>query len=876
MDERRDLIPASVREIKLTRTQQEEIAKQATKYLAEKRIPLDKKEILQAAFRVVSDALIRGLSNHNKLLPTENEKVVPYIKAGLEQRETIVGTARRYLDVIRGANSTYSEFTGALAVPKSLFLACHDEIQNTYLLPEIASLENFSNLAATREHAINKLATKGLSSLPKGLSEVGIERFPTFEERAKIVRNMISSYVFRGTLSPFIAIDDLKRMVFASSISQNIFSDERFQKLATELDISNEADLDAAKAFFSQTKGLFSSITSIPLDKQEKESDIFYTHFGRDLLLLHPALEEERIITSPEKMRATPGVPSIWDQGMKVGNLLIPQPDRLQQAVRQASARGHQIEAVRLQRAISAWRWLEKEEPQLKGKIIRAEERLAQLNSLIILVREGAELPKDAFHVIYTDQAKAKEKTAYREKLAQNVRKIIEANTKERLAVDRYGEHLSLKYEGGLPDLVEMPNIVLIKNMNTQVGLTKSKIKELRRNLRVYDKALLFDQFWGKGFSARTLSLANVGSSKVIADALEANQTLIEDIREGSVDVEVLFRQQIGYIFKRYRSWTLMDQSKKRAIPAEIMEWITKWKQVVSKRANLSNETKTDMILSLAETRNKILHSSLRHARNADKHNEKIKILDQMITEIGTCDPGGLSDRLWDRQQAQEYIQRVEASVPNIQDMDKKEVAKVSTQGKVALRYIHLDTFGDGELLPTICPNTSSVLIYLNMKLNKLSSVVARNTDKISRLIETFKVNESDEEKEKVLKMYNDIVSTITNQEKSYKWGVELAKILQHPLFSLDNCEGLPTRIALNALYERASVAKALSEVEELDELTNEARSYYLGIVRSIYTTSLERKIFSQEELIRKLKATGLQQELAAKIEQIGLAIKLA
>lgn len=865
------LVPISLQESKLSPKQQEEIFKAAKKYLIEQRIPLEDLKILGSAILVVSDALKRGMLAQEILIPGPKERLSPYIKDGLTRRDELIEEAKKYCSVVRGTSPFHTEYSGALAISQSLFISCNHDLQNTKLLTQLENIESFTLLTQSREKAVEQLANTALSNLPEPLSKVNIEQFPSINERAKITRNMISSYIFRGTLSPVITIDELKRMAFAGSISTDLFNTQKFDDLVKTLNLDGEV-LDTAKAFFHQTKEVFSKIPPIPLDSQDREADFFYTYFSRDLLLLHPALEEERIITDPLKI--TSGIPSIWDRGFRIDNLLIPQPEMLIRTIRQTRARGFEWEAIKLQKALTAWRWSERAEPELEDKIAKAEQKLSLLKGMLQSALNGDELPQKAFFIIYKDQEIAKAKTERQEKITQGVHKIIEDNIKRREAAKQYQSRLIEKYGETLPRLVEAPVLVDIREKEDQIKLNQYRIGQLKTNLKLYDKMLSLDYFWGKNYSDQTLSLTIPGSSEIIGQAIKGNNQLLEQLQTGVVNIEQLYDQQVVNLFKRYKTWLKLDSKNMFRLPFELSKWLEKWREIEAEEMLSDKEIKQEMLISLTQIRSRVLNRAFKHSKEYDQLSDLSSSLRRDIVLLQNQNPATLSDtRRWDRQQAAEFIQQIEASVPNITGLDQGEIKKISSRVKTLLRFRY-PMFGSQSLLPSECLDTAGTRLFINIKLNTTAIRLNQLETSISEIEDRFKDPMSPALKKLYSIEYNELMVEQSNLSKSYNWALQLFEILDSPLFSLELCQGLPMNAALDALSERATVANALCEIDESEQLSQEIREYYLSTVRDIFTQTLRQKIEGQEEHIQMLKSTGLKGQLAAKIDLMGLAIK--
>ena len=112
---------------------------------------------------------------------------------------------------------TYSDSVGPLALPASLIHAANTDQRVFALTADLEPVQQVVMMGEERLALVDTWAKMGLTALPETLRPVSLEQFPivpaTVSERVQIIRNMITSFIFRGSLSTLISTAELRDFV---------------------------------------------------------------------------------------------------------------------------------------------------------------------------------------------------------------------------------------------------------------------------------------------------------------------------------------------------------------------------------------------------------------------------------------------------------------------------------------------------------------------------------------------------------------------------------------------------------------------------------------------------------------------------------------
>lgn len=443
----------------ISHAQKETLVRIGLRYLQEKRIPINLNTV-QGIGEVVLDALGRGLAQTGKTHLEEKESVSKFVKVGFEIRERIKDTARKTVDQSQ-VSAVNTNYLGPLAVPRSMVKSAKRELVNFDMNPKINTCEQLIQLTNQRQIDLDTKVELVILQLPEELQINVRKRNLTTDEKAKLIRNLITAVVFRKDKNPIISIDELWEFNQSYKINRHIFftSDdfERISEFGKYV-----ADL------FEQTKETFSSASLL---SYESKDQLFRT-FGANLLLLHPALEEEQIIIDPEKYDSGT---SLWDSGfaVEIEGFLVPKREIIQAAIRQKEAglslaiEQYKITADnllseptrKLLRGLESWRILAhdkvrtaRRKPELATKIKSQTELIPRLREKMELIHDpdSRSVVKRKINTLQVEISQLSSRIKmyeYYTKSAGSIRKVVSRFYKQARQEPRKAKYLEVPIE---------------------------------------------------------------------------------------------------------------------------------------------------------------------------------------------------------------------------------------------------------------------------------------------------------------------------------------------------------------------------------------------------------------------------------------------
>ncbi len=481
----------------LSQAQLQELSDSARGYCRRNKRPIANYDIFTGAVAVLGDAVTRSLREQGRVAVLEGEQLAPLIQRGLNIRAGICEQA----ELAR-------KMADSLAIPEQLVSQAHQEIINFALCPNPEACEALVSLVQQRTSFVAGFAQTGLASLPSEFQNASLELFSNPADQAKLARNMVTSFVFRGSLNPFITGDDLKD--FAQQARKGTYFDENQLKFLMEtLGILDEDEAQFVKALFAQTTGLFKGPYCLPQEGNAKSADQFYRYFGNLMLLQRPSLEAEQIITNPDQIQA--GSPSLWDGASSIRGVLVPTPEMLVQVARQEEARLDQASIARkslswtnwqpLDRfngGVGAWKMFQDESAK---KTVDIERLGAELkNEELFLANLQADfslpLPKRAYDIIYASQAKARDELNKANWHVKTVQDRIQAMALEYRVATSYRYDLNKRYGKVWPDQLPIPQAVILQREESRKSSIKSRIQSRGARLTLIANLLNFDPLY--------------------------------------------------------------------------------------------------------------------------------------------------------------------------------------------------------------------------------------------------------------------------------------------------------------------------------------------------------------------------------------------
>lgn len=376
--ERTGLIPVEAIDQKplLSNSQKDTLVRMGLRYLQNNRITINPKTV-EAVGEVVLDALEKGLRTEGKQFLLEREGVSMLVNKGFAKREEIRQEARKAIENHIGAIELSHQYIGQLAIPAESVSAARQTLNNFTLSAKIEPCEKIVEITNERKEELAALSAVAISQLPEDLARVVKRRELSVEEKARFIRNIITSIVFRSTGNPIISADELLDFNNRNSQNPNVnFNDSQMQQVKGYFDSNNSL----LAGLFTQTKQSFNSSSTL----SEDSKDLLFNRFRSTLLLLHPALEEVPISVDPNDIdkgdRQT-----IWDKGLalKFEGFVIPKRDTLRAAVRQAFADRINSHEQLLNSALMAWANYEANRQSYPGRLAQLSLQIAKQKDLV-------------------------------------------------------------------------------------------------------------------------------------------------------------------------------------------------------------------------------------------------------------------------------------------------------------------------------------------------------------------------------------------------------------------------------------------------------------------------------------------------------------
>lgn len=544
----------------LSEHQQQLVGELALRYLRRNKLDFNR-ENLQAAFGVLAvDALFRGLlfAGKTEVLPSDNIRLL--IKNGLANRAAVQAQTQEALQIThKGLLRDDDRFLGPLALPRELVDKAQQEFNRFLLTPMIDACDELVYQCEVRKQLLPEIAGFAISTLPKeNYPEASTDKFPALVDQAKIARNMLTSVLFRGTPQPAIWIEDLRtwamnKQKIREALDRNLLK-EVLDQVASGTGYNQDDLLPLIAGLLYQTQRRFfnSQISESPpvSELQLVEArDKTFRQFSDVLLLLHPALEETEIATTPQVAKGTSY--SIWREDLSIGldGLRIPTPLGLTRAIRGSEAKGYSGE--RFGNGIRAWRDYERGLTRENTELRNLEKELWQvLDSERELEKRPGSLPEAAFKfmelrgaVIHKVMRRAQ--SVYRSKV-----KTIDTAREERTSAENYVANLRDTNQGEIPAKTTMPEAV----KEQRVRRLERRRRNILRNAsnKIQDQAQAIREDFVSMY--RIFGIENKNWSALSEGELKEEITRLKSLRRvtrftSEVNLEFLADLTMGRVF---------------------------------------------------------------------------------------------------------------------------------------------------------------------------------------------------------------------------------------------------------------------------------------------------------------------------------------
>lgn len=801
-------------------------------------------DTLKSISAVAGDAIFRALGEKGQSLPTPKDRLKPLFQRGLEIREDLRRKAKTFVDLSLRNQNTYQELVGPLAIPASLIRAANVEKRIFVLTADLAPIQQLVEMGEQRLSLVDSWANLGLAALPQMSKEVSLADFPTTAERVKIIRNMIASFTFRGNLSPLISIGELKDFVKKSPF---LFGEEVKEQFLEQMQADTPGKRSYLEALYTQTREPFRLYTAVPTDDNPKEIENFYRRYTRDFLLMHPALEEQQIITNPQRVKED--ILSIWDNPLTIAGFKLPRPDLLNQALRQAQARRDTLTVDGLIAGIRTWIWFEEAKRIHTAKIKSTIEKLAERRELFSnVLNPNFTLPKEAFFIRYTFQRKTWKDVSYSRKESERLTDVIRDILAKQKEVNSYEQILNDQYGKDWPKVVKMPRSAFLEQLSEEKKKLRYKNSVANKLLSALEELLAIDIFWNKQdkFPLGILRKDRNRAKARLTREMETTQQLLSQPNPS----DNLFSSD-EFSSEQLRNHLTPYFISRRALrlPESLKDYYKLWKDIYTKARDktikVNVETKDQIRLELRTVLPKILAQRVLLLQVAlltvDEKDQLLR--QQRANQAEYAEASDLTKPLsekarWSKNEAKSYIKEIKASkLPSLKGITLDELAKAAKE----MTYF-IDRYA-ADVLPNRIMNKEALEGWLNSKIDDINNL------------------KSDMEPLRKLGYFKKMLSYLNN--------------LLTPLPEENTTEGIGKNSFLRAWKRRVTLAYAICYRAQVLKKSQEASKQYDLITRDAFWESLRRELQSRERELNNLRSRNLENEFLEKMKTHNLVLEV-
>lgn len=838
----------------LSTKQEKDVIAAAKMYLRKNHIGINP-DVFQKTLGVMGDAARRGLAVEGKAFFTTREKIRALITNGLEIREDLRTRAEGFLALSKSEPDIYGDLIGPLALPTTLVRAAAVEVRGFVLVAEPKATEEVVNIGDQRMGRIDHIAQIALDHLPEPFTGVTLDRFPTVVEKARLIRNMVTSFVFRGNLSPQISTQDLKDFVLQSKSPKDM--DSQTDIIAEIAGLTEQPDRAFLQALARQASQLLTVHRTLPNDDNPGSVDDFYRHFAQGLLLLHPALEEQSIVIIPK--RITADVPSIWDDGVMIEGVKVPKIELLVQALRQAEAKRDQINSERLRSGITLWKWYAEALRRHNLAVQEAEDDLKERGQLFSNLDDpNFELPKEAHFVIYTEQQKAATTFRAARANAERLADILKDTTGEIDEIEQYEEYLRRQYREGLPDFVPIPVRVRDKARLQQRRESIGRRAAIQTRITLIEELLDFDLLRYRESCSAVARLRKENSKDWIEEQRERTQHFLEQL-ETDPDRPYYNEQFLKQTQSQIRERT-GRRGRQQYYPAALKDIYTFWKDLPETitrilRSKEKGEIWPNLIKQILQKRLELLDIAVVSIEAREK---------LMATNSETNDaekPGDdntlvYEDEYWTREDALKYMQKIRIlRIPEGVKLDKDQITAIrSFVLSLPLTALPKNIIGRNTLITWVLGRISVA--------KEQVSIAAEEVEMLRQLRSPDREELARANKRR------------KNSEKRADTYEQLLIFMKHDLFPLPEGAGLSREDFLDAWKKRMNFAYAICYHEDVAKESQVVQLVYEQVMRKNFKLRLFRELESKRKGLDKLKTRNVGKEFVESLRQQNLVVE--
>lgn len=840
----------------LTHDQTQTVGKLTIDYLRRNKVVFTQDSI-KAAFEVLAfDALPRGLALEGKQRLGEGDNVRKLIAKGLENRKGVRERAQAALRLEGNQNllGPQGDFVGTYAFDRELSTRVSRGISGFVLIADIKDYDEIAYQYEFRKAALPVLAEAAINTLPKErFHQASLDRIPDSVDQAKLVRNSLVSLAFKGEPYPVLSIEQLRLILLNPALGDKSRGGaiEKFIKLLPDSELARSKALaDYILALLSQTEFFLMHPRLVTL-KSESDliniRDSIFTELSPVLLLLHPALEEERLITDPKD--AGRDSYSLWSPQLSIimDGLRFPTQQGLTRAIRFYRAQG--FEVSRYAEGREAWSSYFKAKEQEQKRVPNLEESIERIEQEIKSLLSGEELSPYAYDLMRTYHRDIHDQVMFiRSKLLRYNEAIKEAEESPQEA-EAYYQKVLEENHGNIPDRMRVPDSIAKQRKS---GLKHSYTAKREVATRILEENFLAeDELRSRGLNSWD-KLTDEELSKEIAslrfsiDQIRAGGSIPRDFPSGE-ELSKFIENQVRLLEKRIAG---RGRGGVRALPGDkerLADINPIYSQVINWRSASASEKKRRIgvirrSFYLYELSNRL--GALRTLQGARER--KKDLTENSESEL----------YYWTREEMLRWKQIIIASnfpanVHELSDLERfsEEARKWEDQ------YFTLDPAHKGNLLPRIMSSTDALTNHLRSRLE---------------LFREYEQAQPPRDEDS----FNKFMRKKENLKQQIVCLATLIDLFNNPLFPFSESVGLGSRDFLAAVFSRMRLARVLLSIRKEDRPALQLEKRYGSMVRDTYLEHLRiRKKKVQEELDEISTNPASKARLIQKMKELDLVI---
>lgn len=824
----------------LTEENKRTISALAIPYLKKRRIRFTA-ENLQGALEVLAfDALPRGMHALGQKTIDSEKRLKTFINKGIEERESVFILSQRALASAK--LNQVGEFLGPYALERKLMAKANSNIPRFPIETDISDFEKLAYNYVSAKRLLPVAAEAILNTLPKEIfTKTSLENFPTPEERAKLIRNALASVILGGGPSPLIRIEHLEKFV-TGEIDKNAEKNpiDAILKLLPEDFQSPPETKKYLENLLSQIKESLPRLGRISLGKTEAEKararDEIFKNLQRTFLLLHPALEEEPIITDINQYQE--GLRSLWSKnmGVEIEDYIIPSPDSLRSAQRVEYAKGKRGE--RFSAGLAAWDNYEHVIRAKKQKIAKLKEMLAKAKNDLESFSGIEPLPSTAYEIGRINYPKYRSLSSIRAKVSEHSKRIKGVRESARAAKLYYAENFS-ESENKRPLLARLrkPRYLGEENIRRAKTNWEDKVTWASRllpdNLQTKAKGVRLGDF--EKLSEKELALGiRILNSQIKAIIIGKRKPFSYDF---SIISAKIISQFVEHASRNTRGKMIRGDSQRlkelRALDSLLYSYQN------------SEGEKKEMYLNLILTR-----------FNLYELREEAKIL-EALKEAKTRLRKAQTDEeflYWTREEALAWIDVAKKSVIDEKIPDKEKTRKEFIEWQDT--YRNIEAKYKKEIFPKTIPSPVEFEGYIERKI----------LDVEERLRE-----QPPEKNTYDISLYARVHKNLEGQLISLK---ALRKITSSPIFNVAECYGMSREDFLKVIDIRFKMLHSLIEIEKMKPVLAQEEKAFSEFVKNEWQRELKRRKENLEIKLKSIIESTPEKNFLTKFIELNFAIK--